>query len=85
VVTLVETREKFTLTETIASGDYWQIDMAARTILADGDPAQSKLGARDPANTTWFDLPAGTSHLSLSSAARDDLAHLQCQWRDAHA
>jgi hypothetical protein len=85
VVTLVETREKFTLTETIASGDYWQIDMAARTILADGDPAQSKLGARDPANTTWFDLPPGTSHLQLSSSDRDTNAHLECVWRDAYA
>jgi Siphovirus-type tail component, C-terminal domain len=68
---------------TIAAGDYLEIDIAKRTVMLNG--ATNRLNFYDGANSTWFELPAGTSNLQLVAASFDSNAMLKVIGRSAYA
>jgi hypothetical protein len=60
LVRCVDTGEQVAFTGfSIADGDYLQVDMAARTALLNGDPAQSRYNRLDFTSSTWWKLPVG--------------------------
>lgn len=49
----------------IAAGDYWEINLAARTVKLNGT---SKVFALDVAQSTWFQMPTTPSTLTLAGS-----------------
>lgn len=82
-IVLVETGERIVLSGTINAGDYLQIDVAARTVKLNG--TSSAQGMVSSANTTWFELPRGTSTLRTLALSNDAGAHLEVDYRAAFA
>lgn len=82
-VRIVSTGEEIALTGEIGAGSFMEIDTDARTIRLNGDPNASRLGLRDPALTTWWEIPEGQHTIVLLSDAQDSQAALEVDWRDA--
>lgn len=57
-------------TASIASGDYWTIDLMQRTITL-GAGTSSMISALDLSQSTWFGIPPGTSTLQLTGSSYD--------------
>lgn len=66
---------------TINTGEYLEVDAAKRTVKLGGQT--NRLNFYDSANSTWFDLPAGTSNLQLIAASFDSNAQLTVIGRSA--
>jgi hypothetical protein len=70
---------------TIALGHYVDIDTDARTVLADGDPAQPRLSSMDWTVSSWQWLPAGVAtHMVLTGSATTGLTQVQAFWNDGY-
>jgi hypothetical protein len=80
-ILLVGTTSRIALTGTIAAGDYLEIDVQNRTITVNG--TTSALSFLDAANTTWFELPKGTSTIQLLAGSFDATAHVSVLYRAA--
>ncbi len=59
VVRLLGTGEQIRLLMPVAAGQFVRVDMAARTVLLNGDPNQSRYGRLDFATSSWWALPVG--------------------------
>jgi hypothetical protein len=82
-ILLVGTTQRIALTGTVAAGDYLEVDVANRTVKLNGtSPAQ---GMVDSANTSWFDLPVGTSTIRMLASSNDAAAHVEIDYRSAFA
>jgi hypothetical protein len=81
-ILLVGTTSRIALTGTISAGDYLEIDVQNRSITVNGTtPALNFL---DAANTTWFELPKGTSTVQMLAGSFDTAAHVQVLFRSAY-
>ncbi len=59
LVRLVGTGEQVRLLMPVAAGEFVRVDMAARTVLLNGDLNQSRYGRLDFASSSWWSLPIG--------------------------
>jgi len=81
-ILLIDTTGKIALTGAVAPGEYLEIDTQERTLNLNGtSPAQNLL---DSANTTWFELPKGTSTIRLTAGSNDATARVDCLYRPAY-
>ena len=62
-------------TGTIASGDYWEIDLFEKTVKLNG--STSMASSLDIANTQWFGLGVGNTTLQLSGSSYDSNTKLR--------
>jgi hypothetical protein len=70
------------LTGTVGAGDYLEVDVQNRSITVNGTtPALNFL---DAANTTWFELPKGTSTVQLIAGSFDTVAKVAVIYRSAY-
>lgn len=82
-ILLLDHDARIVLTGTIPTGDFVEIDVADRTVRLNGtSPAQGMLVSPE---TTWFELPCGTSTLRLLAASNDSAARLEARYRPAYA
>lgn len=81
-VSLVGTTKKIALSGTIEAGDYLEVDVQARTFKLNS--VSNALFYLDPANTTWFELPVGTSTLITSGTTYDTVARCDVLYRAAY-
>lgn len=73
---------RIAMTGTIGPGDYLELDVQARTVKLNGtSPAQEFI---DAANTTWFELPTGTSTIQLTVGSSDTVTRLDVLYRPAY-
>lgn len=79
----VDSGERITIAGTIANGDFLEIDVANRTAKLNGGTLQNNL--IDSVNTTWFELPRGSTNLQLTSGTFDGTARLDTLLRSAYA
>ncbi len=61
LVRLVGTGEQVRLLMPVAAGQFVRVRMAARTVLLNGDPNQSRYGRLDFASSSWWSLPVGAA------------------------
>jgi hypothetical protein len=81
-ILLVGTTSRIALTGTISAGDYLEVDVQNRTLLMNGTtPALNFL---DAANTTWFELPKGTSSVQMLAGTFDTSARVAVLYRAAY-
>lgn len=83
VIAIVGGSLKLSFLGTIASGDYLEIDVSKRTIKLNG--ASNRYNFLDSANSSWFELPKGTSNLQLIAGTFDGTARLDVLGRSAFA
>lgn len=82
-IVLIDADARIALTGAVAPGDYLEIDVQARTVRLNGtSPAQGMVNSAD---TTWFDLPRGTSTIQLLAGANDAVARCDVLYRPAYA
>jgi hypothetical protein len=83
VVTNVTTGAVFELDNiTLTAGQYLDIDMAARTVLLNGDPAQNYYGKVNFTTSTWWRLQPGANTIRVAVATSDASCELDITWRD---
>ena len=63
-------------------GEYLEIDVAARTIRLNGDPAQSRQSALDFASSRWWSLASGTNDLRFTPTEYVIGARVEVIWHD---
>jgi phage-related protein len=81
-ILLTGTDYRIALTGTISAGDYLEVDVQNRSITVNGTtPALNFL---DAANTTWFELPKGTSTVQMLAGAFDTSAKVSVLYRAAY-
>ena len=80
-IRLVETGETIALTGSVGAGDYLEVNVAERTVSLNG--TTSRLNLLDYANTTWFELPVGTSTIRLLAGTFDGSARVDAIYRPA--
>lgn len=81
-IVLSGTNYRISLIGSIPAGSYLDIDVQARTLKMNGiTPYQSLL---DSANTTWFDLPRGTSTIQMVAGSFDAVARCDVIYRSAY-
>jgi hypothetical protein len=81
-ILLLGTTSRIALTGTVSAGNYLEIDVQNRSITLNGtSPALNFL---DAANTTWFDLPKGTSTIQLLAPTFDTVARCDVLYRSAY-
>ena len=68
----------------VAAGDFLELDVANRTIRLNGNPSANRLGMRDFAQTTWFELPRGSGTVRLLADDADPGAYLEMDYRHAY-
>ena len=83
IVVVGSSTQKITINGTIATGDYLEIDVAARTANLNGATTQNNLV--DSSQTYWFELARGTTNLQLTAGTFDGSARLDVLKRDAYA
>jgi hypothetical protein len=81
-VQLGSTGQAITLTGTVAAGDFLEVDVSRRSVLLNG--LYNRRNFIDSANTSWFELPKGTSSVRLLSASFDASARLDVIFRSAY-
>jgi len=70
---------------TLAAGHYVEIDTTARTILVDGDPAQSAYQQVMWAASSWRKLQPGvTSLMTLSGTSTSGVTQAVATWQDVY-
>lgn len=67
VVRLVSGGAGLTFTNTVASGDYMEIDVLNRTVKTNG--TVSVISGLDAALSEWFELPAGSDSVKLTASS----------------
>lgn len=73
---------RIAMTGTIGAGDYLELDVQARTVKLNGtSPAQEFI---DASETTWFDLPVGTSTIRLLVGSNDTVTRCDVLYRPAY-
>lgn len=77
--------QEIVLVGEVGSDDYIEIDVAARTVTLNGDPAISRMHFVDFSATTWFELPSGQGTCRLLAAASSGAARLSVEYRAAFA
>lgn len=77
----VSTDQTITLTYSLASGEYLEIDTANHTVILNG--TTDRYSAIDFANTDWFYIEPGTNDIRLLAAAYSAPAKLTVSWRYA--
>lgn len=82
-IVLVGTGLALAFNGTIADGDYLEIDTAKRTIKLNS--TANRYNFLDSPNSTWFELPPGTSNLQLVAGTFDGSAFLTVIGRSAWA
>lgn len=83
LIVLGGTGKQLSFVGTIADGDYLEVDAAKRTVKLNG--TTNRLNFYDGANSSWFDLPSGTSSVQLVAGAFDSSAHVDVIARSAFA
>jgi hypothetical protein len=73
---------RIALTGTVGAGNYLEVDVQNRTLLMNGTTAA--LNFLDAANTTWFELPKGTSTVQLIAGSFDTAAKVAVIYRSAY-
>lgn len=69
----------------VAAGDYLSVDTAARTVLLNDDPAQSRYNRLDFATSRWWTLPAsGSTPVLFSATATSVGAHAVLTFRNRY-
>jgi len=81
VVTNQTTNETITLTGTIISGEYIEIDISNRTIKDQG--GTNRFGMLD-ASSDWPKIPVGTSNWQITASAISDSPYMRIIWQAAH-
>lgn len=69
----------------VAAGSYIEVDVAARTVLLNSDPAQNYYSRLAFATTSWWDLQPGPNLISMSTGSQDASCELDVLWRDQWA
>lgn len=70
--------------ESVAAGNFLEVDVATRTVTLNGDANQELPNLVKSSASTWFDLPPGTSNLQLLADSFDGVARLDCLARAAY-
>lgn len=82
-IVLLSTGQRIAIDGTVDAGTSLVVDVANRTVeLGDGT---NRLNFYDSADSTWFNLPSGTSNLQLVAASFDGGAALTVSGRSAFA
>lgn len=81
-IILVGTTKQISLSGNVANGDYLEIDVQARTIRLNG--TSNALYYLDAPNTTWFELPVGTSTIRTTGLSFDATARCDVLYRAAY-
>lgn len=82
-IVLIDHDARIVLSGTVQVGDYLEVDVADRTVTLNGSsPAQ---GFVDSAQTTWFELPRGTSTVRLLATESDGATRVDVLYRPAWA
>ena len=82
-IVVLETGARLSINGTVDPGNTLVLDAAARTVtLGDGT---NRLNFYDSADSSWFNLPPGTSNLQLVAASFDGNALLRVSGRSAYA
>lgn len=70
---------------TIAAGHHVDIDIDARTVLADGDPAKPRLSSLDWTQTSWQSIPPAPSStlMTLAGTATSGATNVAASWQDS--
>jgi Phage tail protein len=86
-IVVVGTGTRLAFNGTIGASSYLEIDVAARTVqLVTGGFATNRLDLYDSADSTWFELPSGTTtNLQLIAGEFDSSAKFDVIFRDAWA
>lgn len=84
----LDSGDRIVLTGEVAPGDFWELDRSTGSIVA-GSDGLSRQQFEDPANTTWFDIPAATAanpetHLQMLAEEYDGDAYLEVLLRAAY-
>lgn len=82
-IVLLGTAYRLVFNGTVEADTYLEIDVAKRTVMLGG--MTNRLNFYDSVNSTWFDLPAGTSSLQLLASSGDDNTVLEIEARSAWA
>ena len=82
-IVLIGSGQRLVFDGTVNAGSYLEVDADKRTVKLNGDT--NRLNFYDGANSSWFDLPAGTSNLQLIAASFDAGAQLTVLGRSAWA
>lgn len=73
---------QFSSSTTIAEGDYFEIDVAAGTILANSDSTASRFGSVDwSASDLWL-LSPGDNQIALTGSDMSTVTQATVSWRD---
>ena len=67
----------------IAAGDYVDIDVKARTVRLNSEPAQSHYNQLDFAQSRWWALEPGTNEVRFYPVTAGDACVAEIRWRDA--
>lgn len=70
---------------TVPAGSYLELDMFNRTVRMNGSSDQNRANFFDAANSSWWELPVGTSNYQLVAADFDGVARLDVLGRAAYA
>lgn len=81
-IMLAGTTKRIVLNGTVSAGDYLEVDVFNRTVKLNG--SSNALYYLDAANTTWFDLPIGTSTIQTLAFAFDTTARCDVLYRSAY-
>lgn len=80
----VTTGERLAFTGSIASGEFWEIDLFQRTVTLNGvATATTPLRSISPAVSTWFECDIGDTTLQLTCSAFDSNTKLRAYQRSA--
>jgi hypothetical protein len=76
---------RIVLNGTVPAGSYLELDMFNRTMRLNGLATQNRANFFDASNSTWWELPTGTTNYQLVAADFDGVARLDCLARAAYA
>ena len=84
IISNITTGQSIVLNGELEAGQTLVIDPRRRTVLLDGDPAESRYHWSDGAATTWWALIPGSNHLGLLGTGTDTTTRLGVLWRDGY-
>jgi hypothetical protein len=66
----------------IAAGNYLEVDVEARTVLLNGDPALSYYSKLNFTTSDWWDLQPGANLITVATGSQDASCELDLYYRD---
>lgn len=81
VLTNLDTGQRLAWTGSIASGDYWEVDMFAKTVTLNG--GTTKITTRDASQSDWFHCAMGDTNLALSGSGYSSQTLLRALMRNS--